>query len=67
MWKKNIIAKIKYMKYNRNISINQKRGQKMAIYKCKSRIGLEDVGYSNKITNKAIIKILENLIFKYWY
>ena len=32
----------------------------MAIYKCKSRIGLEDVGYSNKITNKAIIKILEN-------
>ena len=32
----------------------------MAIYKCKTRIGLEDVGHSNKVTNKAIIKILEN-------
>lgn len=32
----------------------------MAIYKCKFRIGLEDVGHSNKITNKSIIRILEN-------
>ena len=32
----------------------------MAIYKCKARIGLNDVGHSNKITNKAIIEILEN-------
>lgn len=32
----------------------------MAIYECKYRIGLTDVGKSNKITNKAIIKILEN-------
>lgn len=32
----------------------------MAVFKCKARIGLEDVGDSNKITNKAIIKILEN-------
>ena len=32
----------------------------MAIYTSKARIDLEDVGYSNKITNKAIIKILEN-------
>lgn len=32
----------------------------MAIYKCKTIIGLEDVGYSNRITNKAIIRILEN-------
>lgn len=32
----------------------------MAIYTCKERIDLEDVGYSNKITNKAILKILEN-------
>ena len=32
----------------------------MAIYTSKTRIDLEDVGYSNKITNKAILKILEN-------
>lgn len=32
----------------------------MAVYTCKTRIGLEDVGYSNRITNQAIIKILEN-------
>lgn len=32
----------------------------MAIYKCNARIGLADVGNSNKITNKAIIEILEN-------
>ena len=31
----------------------------MAIYTSKTRIDLEDVGYSNKITNKAILKILE--------
>ena len=32
----------------------------MAIYTSKTKIDLEDVGYSNKITNKAILKILEN-------
>ena len=32
----------------------------MAIYTSKTRIDLEDVGYSNKITNNAILKILEN-------
>ena len=31
----------------------------MAIYTSKTRIDLEDVGYSNKITNKAILKKLE--------
>lgn len=31
------------------------------IYESKYRIGLTDVGKSNKITNKAIIKILENV------
>lgn len=30
------------------------------IYKCKYIIGLTDVGMSNKITNKAILKVLEN-------
>ena len=30
----------------------------MAIYTSKTRIDLEDVCYSNKITNKAIVKIL---------
>ncbi len=32
----------------------------MAKYITKTRIDLEDVGYSNKVNNKAIIKILEN-------
>ena len=32
----------------------------MAVYECKYRVGLTDVGKSNKITNKAMIKILEN-------
>lgn len=32
----------------------------MSIYKCKYRIGLNDVKTSNKITNKAILKVLEN-------
>lgn len=32
----------------------------MGIYKCKTRIGVSDVGLSNKMTNKAIIKALEN-------
>ena len=32
----------------------------MAIFECKYIIGLSDVGMSNKITNKAILKILEN-------
>ncbi len=30
------------------------------IYKCKYRIGLTDVGMSNLITNKAILKVFEN-------
>ena len=36
----------------------------MAIYTSKTKIDLEDVGYSNKITNKAILKILENKAFR---
>jgi len=32
----------------------------MAIYECKYRIGFTDVGGSNKLTNKAVLKILEN-------
>ena len=32
----------------------------MAVYTSKTRLDLEDVGYSNMVTNKAIIKILEN-------
>lgn len=32
----------------------------MGIYKCNMRIGLADIGHSNKITNRAIIEILEN-------
>lgn len=33
----------------------------MAIFSCKTRIGVSDIGKSNKITNKSIIKILENV------
>lgn len=37
-----------------------KRVIKLAIYECKYRIGFTDVGGSNKLTNKAILKVLEN-------
>lgn len=33
----------------------------MAVFKCKKRIGISDIGHSNKITNKSIIRILEDI------
>ena len=32
----------------------------MAFFECKYRLGLTDVGRSNRMTNKAILKVLEN-------
>ena len=33
----------------------------MAIFENEYRVGLSDVGHSNEITNKAILRILENV------
>lgn len=45
---------------NYNINKFEEKSDYMAIFECKYRLGLTDVGKSNLMTNKAILKVLEN-------